>query len=136
MTRTAAVGKKRAAMFHSAFLRVATLGLTGLALLSANPASAESLDTYRRWIVEMREAERGPFSAIRWFCKDGRILGPRDHACSDKGEGWQHGEWSDRTKRLRSEGYRVATLLAGIDASKVVAAPDFPESYGQLLIER
>jgi len=30
----------------------------------------------------------------------------------------------------------VATLLAGIDASKAVAAPDFADSYAQLLVEK
>ena len=123
-------------MFRTGLLRLAALGLAGGALLVTSVARAGNLDSYRRWIVEMKESERGPFSSIRWFCKDGRILGPRDHACSDKGEGWQHGEWSDRARRLRSEGYRVATLLAGIDTTRAVAAPDFPDVYAQLLIER
>jgi len=121
---------------RSASFRVVALGLAGAGLLAASTARSETLDTYRRWIVEMKEAERGPFASIRWFCKDGRILGPHDHACADKGEGWQHGQWSDRTRRLRSQGYRVATLLAGIDATKAVASPDFPDFYAQLLIER
>jgi Pyruvate phosphate dikinase, AMP/ATP-binding domain len=123
-------------MFRTGSLRLATLSLAGAALLASGTATAEAADTYRRWILEMKEAERGPFSSIRWFCKDGRILGPRDHACSEKGQGWQHGEWSERTKRLRSEGYRIATLLAGIDASRAVAAPDFPDLYAQLLIQQ
>ncbi|HEY1434165.1 MAG TPA: PEP/pyruvate-binding domain-containing protein, partial [Thermoanaerobaculia bacterium] len=123
-------------MFRTASLTVAAFGLAGAGLLSAGTARADNRDTYRRWILEMKESERGPFSSIRWFCKDGRILGPRDYACSAKGEGWQHGEWSDRTRRLRSEGYRVAALLAGIDATRAVAAPDFPDVYAQLLIER
>ncbi|HXX83276.1 MAG TPA: PEP/pyruvate-binding domain-containing protein [Casimicrobiaceae bacterium] len=91
---------------------------------------------YQRWIAEMKEAPRGPFAAIRWFCKDGRVLPPDDFSCSKKGQGWQHGEWSDQTKKLRSQGYKVATLLAGIDAQKAVAAPDFPDTLTQLLIEK
>jgi hypothetical protein len=123
-------------MFRTASGRVAILGLAGAALLAAGVAAAQHQAEYRRWITEMKETERGPFAAIKWFCKDGRVLGPQDYACAAKGDGWQHGEWSGRTKRLRSEGYRVATLLAGIDASKAVAAPDFPDFYAQLLIER
>ncbi|MGZ9092890.1 MAG: hypothetical protein ACXW3T_15235, partial [Rhodoplanes sp.] len=91
---------------------------------------------YQQWIVEMKEAPRGPFAAIKWFCKDGRVLQPNDYACSNKGQGWQHGEWSDRTKHLRSQGYKVANALAGIDAQKAVAAPDFADTYAQLLIEK
>jgi hypothetical protein len=110
--------------------------LAGAALLAAGVAAAEHQNEYRRWVAEMKETDRGPFSAIKWFCKDGRVLGPQDYACAAKGDGWQHGEWSERTKRLRSEGYRVATLLAGIEANKAVAASDFPDFYAQLLIER
>jgi hypothetical protein len=29
---------------------------------------------HANWIREMKSAERGPFSRIRWFCKDGQIL--------------------------------------------------------------
>lgn len=91
---------------------------------------------YRRWIAEMKEEARGPFAAIRWFCKDGRVLQPSDYSCAGKSQGWQHGEWSDETKKLRSQGYKVATLLAGIDAQKAVAAPDFPDTLTQLLVEK
>lgn len=91
---------------------------------------------YRQWIAEMKQDPRGPFAAIRWFCKDGRVLQPSDYSCASKSQGWQHGEWSDQTKKLRSQGYKVATLLAGIDAQKAVAAPDFPDTLAQLLIEK
>ena len=123
-------------MFRTPARRAAMLLLAGAALLAAGVAAAQHQAEYRRWIAEMKETERGPFAAIKWFCKDGRVLGPQDYACAAKGDGWQHGEWSDRTKRLRSDGYRVATLLAGIDAARAVAAPDVPDVYAQLLIER
>ena len=79
---------------------------------------------------------RGPFSGIKWFCRDGRVLQPKDFACADKGQGWQHGEWSDRTRQLRAQGYLVATLLAGLDVEKAVAAPDFADAYAQWLVEK
>ena len=112
-----------------------TLVLAIAALLVARAAAAEPAD-YQGWIVEMKESPRGPFAAIRWFCKDGRVLQPNDFACSDKGQGWQHGAWNDHTTQLRSHGYKVANVLAGIDAQKAVAAPDFADSYAQLLIEK
>src|SRR6185295_11808842 len=59
-----------------------------------------------------------------------------DFTCAKKGEGWQHGEWSDHTKQLRSQGYKVANVLAGIDATKAVADPAFPDAYAQLLVEK
>ncbi|HET9024512.1 MAG TPA: PEP/pyruvate-binding domain-containing protein [Burkholderiaceae bacterium] len=97
---------------------------------------APAASQYRKWIAEMKDDARGPFSSIKWFCKDSRVLGPQDYACAKKGEGWQHGEWSDRTKQLRAKGYKVANVLAGIDATKAVADPAFPDAYAQLLIER
>ena len=102
-------------------------------VLSQDAATTEQR---ARWIAEMKADPRGPFAAIRWFCKDGRVLLPNDYSCSSEGQGWQHGEWSDRTKQLRSQGYKVATLLAGVDAQKAVAAPDFPDTFAQLLIEK
>jgi hypothetical protein len=99
-------------------------------------AQAPSTAQYRSWIVEMKEAPRGPFSGVKWYCKDGSVHPPAEYACAKLGGGVQHGEWSDRTKQLRSQGYKVATLLAGIDAPKAVAAPDFADSYAQLLVEK
>lgn len=109
-----------------------------LALGFAAGAGATEADTarYRGWVAQMKEAPRGPFDGIRWFCKDGRVLQPQDLSCAKHGTGWQHGQWSAQTRELRAQGWRVATLLAGIDAPKTVAAPDFADVYGQLLIER
>jgi len=101
-----------------------------------SPASADTT-RYRGWITEMKAAPRGPFSAIRWFCKDGRVLQPQDYACAQKkNDGWQHGLWSDRTRELRAKGFWVATLLAGIEPEKFIADPAFIDAYTQLLVER
>jgi hypothetical protein len=40
---------------------------------------------YRQWIVDMKAAARGPFSRLRWFCKDGRITPPKPYVCGDEG---------------------------------------------------
>jgi hypothetical protein len=105
----------------------------------ASGGTAPTTDTaaqHRRWIVEMKDSPRGPFTAIKWFCRDGRVLPPKDFACADKGQGWQHGQWSERTRQMRAQGLQVATLLAGIDAEKTVADTDFPDLYAQWLVER
>ena len=109
-----------------------------LALGLCAPLSAAEADTakQRAWIEQMKTAPRGPFDGIRWFCKDGRVLPPQDYSCAKKGTGWQHGQWSEPTRQLRAQGWRIATLLAGIDAPKTVAAADFPDLYAQLLVER
>ena len=113
------------------------VGFASAALAATgSETKVDAAGQYRKWIAEMKDDARGPFSSIKWFCKDGRVLAPQDYACAKKGEGWQHGEWSDRTKQLRSQGYKVANVLAGIDATKAVADPAFPDAYAQLLIER
>jgi hypothetical protein len=108
-----------------------TLTLAGLSAVS----SAET-SPYATWIAEMKAAERGPFSQIRWFCADGSVLPPRAFACAERGGGHQHGEWSERTQALRGKGYLVGNVLAGIDAEAAVARPGFPDELGQLLVER
>ncbi|MCA3220709.1 MAG: hypothetical protein ING59_19620 [Burkholderiales bacterium] len=97
---------------------------------------ADGAAQYRAWISEMKDNPRGPFAGVKWFCKDGSVLPPAEYACAKRGGGVQHGEWSERTRKLRAEGYRLATLLAGIDAPKAVAAPDFGDAFGQLLVEK
>ncbi len=106
------------------------------ALMSPLAAAAQDAEQYRRWIAEMKDNPRGPFSGVKWYCKDGSVFPPKEYACAKRGGGVQHGEWSDRTKKLRADGFRVATLLAGIDAPKAVAAPDFADAYAQLLVEK
>lgn len=91
---------------------------------------------HRQWIDEMKTNPRGPFSRVRWFCNDGTLQPPKAYACSKRGGGHQHGEWSDKTKKLRAEGYKIANLLAGLDAAAFVGAPDFLDTYHQALIEK
>jgi len=50
-------------------------------LCAANGAERAAGDSqsarYRQWIEQMKEAERGPFRRIRWFCTDGTVLPPK-----------------------------------------------------------
>jgi hypothetical protein len=123
---------------HATNATAALLFLCAGAAFAATAGNAPADDTvkYRQWIAQMKQDPRGPFAAIKWFCRDGRVLPPKDYACAKKGEGWQHGEWNARTRELRAAGYRVATILAGIDAKEAVAAADFADSFAQLLVER
>jgi len=123
---------RHARLYAIALAQVVAAGSSAIAAGQGTDKTAE----YGQWIAQMKASDRGPFSAIRWFCKDGRVLQPKDYACAAKGEGWQHGEWSDRTKQLRSDGYKVANVLAGIDARQAIATPDFPDTYAQLLVEK
>ena len=103
-------------------------------ILSPATVFAENAE-YRQWIEEMKQRDRGPFSRLRWFCKDGSVLAPEPYACSDHGGGTQHGEWSKNVKKLRDEGYYVGTLLAD-EAPALSQSPAKSDQLKQLLIER
>ncbi len=115
-----------------------SLALSAATTLAAQAAATGTDNTaeYRQWIREMKTAERGPFSRLRWFCKDGAVLPPQPYGCAEHEGGHQHGEWSGKTRELRANGYLIAVILAGIDAQALAAQPDFLDIYNQLLIER
>ena len=123
---------------REALLSLALAASMGSSAVLAAPAATtdDASAQYKRWIVEMKEQPRGPFSGIKWFCRDGRVLAPKDYACAGKGQGWQHGEWSDRTRQMRAKGYLIANVLAGLDVDKTLADPGFTDAYAQWLVEK
>ena len=94
------------------------------------------VNKYKNWISEMKQSPKGPFISIRWFCNDGEELPPKPYACTKHKGGHQHGKLSERTLILQNKGYKIANLLAGIDADKAIAQDDFIDRYNQLLIEK
>ena len=120
-------------------MRGAAISILLVAGLLVGPARAAELPdqaVLRGWIAEMKEAQRGPFARIRWFCNDGTILPPKSYACVPHGGGRQHGEWNDRTKQLRADGYVIANVLSAVDAQAFVARDDHPDRFNQMLIEQ
>ncbi|MEE9148709.1 MAG: PEP/pyruvate-binding domain-containing protein [Candidatus Tectomicrobia bacterium] len=112
------------------------LPLVGLlAPLQAQAAQPDKA-TLRAWIQEMKASPKGPFWRIRWFCNDGTILPPRAYACRPHGGGVQHGEWHKRTKQLRASGYKIATVLAGLDVEAFTKQPDYRSTYKQIVLEQ
>lgn len=90
----------------------------------------------RGWIEEMKTRERGPFKHIRWFCKDGEILEPEPFACESHGGGVQHGEWSEKTKKIREMGYPIANVLADLKPEQVVGWQAQADFLPVLLMEK
>ncbi len=91
---------------------------------------------YRAWIEAMKDAPRGPFRRIRWFCADGTVHPPKPYPCKERGGGWQHGELDDRALELRERGYRVANVLAGMDVKAFLADPGHRDALAQILLEQ
>lgn len=48
----------------------------------------------------------------------------------------QHGEWSERTSQLRSEGYYIGNVMASLDTRSIIGAPGHSELLNQILIEQ
>jgi len=92
--------------------------------------------TLRSWVQEMKDAPRGPFTRLRWFCNDGTILPPKEYACRDHGGGVQHGEWSDQVKLMRDNGYYIANIYAGINPTQLLEDPQGNEIIRQMILER
>ena len=110
--------------------------MTGFTILAQGADELPNSATLRLWITEMKVSPRGPFARIRWFCKDGSVLPPRPYACAKHGGGAQHGEWSERTKRLQAAGYRIANILADMEFEPIVNAPGRSDRLNQILIEQ
>ncbi len=111
-------------------LAVGMLWFSQAALASTNQ------DEYGALIQEMKNAPRGPFSRIRWFCEDGAILPPEPAACAGHGGGRQHGQLSPETRTLRESGYQVGNVLAAIDIEQFFQAQDWRPVLAQILLER
>lgn len=115
---------------------LATLMLALLLCSPALQAEAEPDKTVMaRWISEMKESPRGPFSRIRWFCKDGTILPPEPYACSRHGGGRQHGELNEHARLMQEAGYPVGTVLAALDPVEITA-PEARNRLKGILLER
>ncbi len=87
---------------------------TLVALLFAGSGRAESWDPAEvgRLVQILKQDDRGPFEAIRWFCPDGNIL-PPDQRCLQPG-GLQHGLPKEVVRNLaRKQGVYLGQVLAG-----------------------
>ncbi|MGD9300783.1 MAG: PEP/pyruvate-binding domain-containing protein, partial [Desulfobacterales bacterium] len=85
---------------------------------------------------KMKESPRGPFKHLRWFCNDGTVLPPKEYACREHGGGVQHGEWTDRVKTMRNNGYYIANVYADIKPEFFIQDPDYLEILKQMILEQ
>ncbi len=115
---------------------LAFLGAGVSALVHAQDQVNEPAATYLQWVEEMKQADRGPFSRIRWFCKDGTTHDPKAYACADRGGGAQHGEWTGKVEQMRADGYYVANILEDLEIAAFQRSPDVLERYHHMLFEQ
>ena len=99
----------------------------------SQPVSAELA---KRWVGEMKSSEKGPFSRILWFCKDGTTRTPKEGSCRERGGGIQHAEWSAQTKALRESGFSVATVFAALTDEQKSKFQLAPATFAPVIVER
>ncbi len=102
-----------------------------------SPVRAELPDdrTLHGWVAEMKEAPRGPFVRLRWYCPDGTVA-PVGQGCGSRGEGIQHGEWTDRVIAMRAGGFKIANVLADLDGTEFAGTTADMIWLKQILVER
>jgi phosphohistidine swiveling domain-containing protein len=91
---------------------------------------------YKSWVRNMKTSPRGPFSRIRWFCKDGSILEPREYACKEYGGGVQHGEWTFQINTMRNKGYFIANIYADLVPDIFIKHPEHINILKQMILEQ
>ena len=105
--------------------------------ISANAQTAlPAPEILRGWAEKMKASPRGPFQHIRWFCNDGTVQLPKEHACKEHGGGVQHGEWTGPVKLLRANGYYIASVFADIKPDEFLQNPDHPDIVKQMILEQ
>ncbi len=117
-------------------LLIALLFMLPVSLWAGSQPAATVNKEYSGWLQHMKTEPRGPFKDVKWFCNDGSVLPPKAYACVDHGGGRQHGNYTDRTRTLREDGYYIANILAALDAEKAMQESGFIDQYNQILIEK
>ncbi len=121
-----------------AMARNSILGIlmTLLTAVAHGADGADSAISLAKAIEQLKQSPRGPFSRVRWFCKDGSVLKPAPYACRAHGGGIQHGQLNRTARQLRRQGYFLANVLA--DYTRPGAKHRVPSrrELTELLLER
>ncbi|MCL7744434.1 phosphoenolpyruvate synthase [Guyparkeria hydrothermalis] len=115
---------------------LALMAATATGITVADEAVSATPAEMRAWIETMKNAPRGPFERIRWFCEDGTVLPPTPYACRPHGGGIQHGQWNERAMAIRAQGYPFATLLAELEAEDFLGPDGQHQRLREILVER
>lgn len=121
-----------------ALLALAALAATAAAAAppAVTPPEPAVVAEARALVAQMRADERGPYSRLRWFCKDGSVHPPTPYACAERGGGRQHGEYSSERRRLAELGWTAGTVLAATPFEELWDGERRNQRLRALLVER
>ncbi|MFT5425538.1 MAG: hypothetical protein ACI9ZT_000470 [Gammaproteobacteria bacterium] len=94
------------------------------------------IEEARQIVATMINAERGPYRRLRWFCADGTTHEPQAYACSERGGGKQHAEYSEEREHLAELGWHVGTIYASEDLSYWTDSGQRQERLRELALEK
>ena len=119
------------------FLALAVLFAGPLAMAAPlDPPTPEALAEAKRVVQEMRDNQRGPYSRIRWYCNDGTVQPPVAYACTERGGGRQHAEYSPQRQRLAELGWSVGTIFAALSYEELFDAERRQQRLREIPLER
>jgi hypothetical protein len=101
-----------------------------------DPPTPEALTEAKRIVQEMAESQRGPYSRIRWYCNDGTVQPPVAYACTERGGGRQHAEYSSQRQRLEELGWSVGTIFAAFSYEELFDSERRQQRLRQIPLER
>jgi hypothetical protein len=112
------------------------VALPAAARAAAEKTSYPNAERYAGWVREMKRSPKGPFERIRWYCNDGTVHPPKPYPCGERGGGIQHGEWNERVKAMRRDGYYVGTVVAELEPADFTGAGADLDQLDQVLVEQ
>ena len=130
---------------HVVFQKIVFVFLIGLlATLALSSSLAAPMDTppaavlaeAKQIVKQMIDNPRGPYSRIRWYCKDGSVLAPQASACKQRGGGMQHAEFSSDRTRLADLGWSVGTIYAPLNFSDLKNQRPREQRLRELALEK
>ncbi len=101
-----------------------------------DPPAPEAVAEGRQIVQEMKASPRGPYSRIRWYCNDGSVQPPVAYACSERGGGRQHAEYSPARARLAQLGWPAGTIYAATTVGELFDAGLRQERLRKLPLEQ
>ncbi len=113
---------------------IASLGAQ-TASWSYSPLTPAQVRELRATITSMKEAPRGPYLRIRWFCDDGAVLPPEPYACREHGGGRQHAEYTEDTLRFAQWGFHFGTILAATGYEELFDADNANYRLRELVLQ-
>lgn len=100
------------------------------------PSLTDEEVAYARAAVDsLKQNPRGPYSRLRWFCRDGTVHPPQGTPCRDRGGGNQHAEWNETARRLSQLNLSIGTILQATDYETFLDVDRLHDRLKQYLLE-